>query len=866
MKVPLSWLREYVDPPASVALLVERLTLAGLEVAGVRLLGLPVPEGLRVKAEEAGPVWQRDKIVIGKILSVERHPNADRLTLATVDYGANEPKTVVTGAPNIKVGDRGQTVIVALSGSVLFDGHAAEKSLKELKPSKIRGVPSDAMVCSAYELGISEEHEGIILLQEDVAPGTPLADFMGDIVLELDITPNMARCLSLLGVAREVAALTGQRLRPPDHAVTATGEPIEGKVRVEIEDPKLCARYAALLIRDVKLGPAPGWMQRRLDYAGMRPISNVVDITNYVMLEWGQPLHAFDYDVLVKRAGGKPPTIFVRSARTCEVLTTLDGVKRELTPDNLIIADTAGPIALAGVMGGAETEISAHTTTILLESANFDFRSIRRTMKALNLPSEASVRFSKGIHPETAKPAAQRAAELMRLHAGATVARGLVDNYPAPIPPQIITLHQQEIQRLLGMDLPLAEATRILTALEFQVEHTGPETLQVTTPPHRIDIQAGSADLIEDLVRIYGYDRLPATLMADRLPEQHTNRSLADEERTRDLLVNAGLQEVITYSLTEPAREAPLTLPAGTDRGTGSGQAAQDPDTAAARPVPVPLSAPAAAEYVRLLNPISSERVVMRHTILAGVLEVAAANLRHAPEVRFFEIGPVYLPEPGSKLPSEPKRLAIVLTGRRHPESWQGAGPSDQLDFFDLKGIVEDLTANLHLPEIVFRPSTASYLHPGKAATLLVGGMPVGDLGELHPKTAEAYGLGNRSVLAAECDLDLLLAAIPARYLYTPVPRFPAALRDIAVIVDEALPAERILAEIRTAGSPLLSHVRLFDVYRGDSIPPGTKSLAYSLTYQASDRTLTDKEVDKAHKKIEDRVKHVLKGQIRGQA
>lgn len=835
MKVPLSWLREYVDLPSSVAQLAERLTMAGLEVASVRAVGLPVPEGLHVKVEEAGPVWQPDKIVIGKVLAVERHPNADRLTLATVDYGAGQPKTVVTGAPNIKVGDRGQTVIVALAGSVLFDGHADAKVLRELKSSKIRGVPSDAMVCSAYELGISDEHEGIILLDDDVPPGTPLADFMGEIILELDVTPNLARCLSMIGVAREVAALTEQTVRLPAHAVRATGEPLKGQVEVAIEDPKLSARYAALLIRGVRSGAAPGWMQRRLAYAGMRPINNVVDITNYVMLEWGQPLHAFDYDLLLQRAHGRPPTITVRRARNGEVLTTLDGARRELTPENLVIADSAGPIALAGVMGGAETEVKPGTTKILLESANFDFRSVRRTMKAFNLPSEASMRFSRGIHPEIVRPAAERAAELMRLHAGGTVSAGIVDTYPAPVPPQVITLEMREVRRILGMEFSVAEATRILRALEFQVGPAGPETLQVTTPPHRLDIQAGSADLIEDLVRIHGYDRLPATLLADRLPEQHTNRALVLEERVRDLLVNTGLQEVITYSLTEPAREAPLGLPA--------------------------------ADYVRLLNPISSERVVMRHSVLAGVLQVAAANVRHTPDVRLFEIGAVYLPQPGQKLPQEPRRLALVLTGRRLPEFWgePDSGRAPLLDFFDLKGLLEGLVGDLHISESGYRPVAAPFLHPGKAAELAVRGRSVGSFGVLHPKVAEAYELGDRPVLVGELDLEAILAAVPSRYAYTPVLRFPSALRDIAVIVDEQVTAERVLAEIRAAGAPLLRDIRLFDLYRGESIPTGKKSLAYALSYQAEDRTLTDKEVDKAHKKIEDRLKHVLKAQIRGQ-
>jgi phenylalanyl-tRNA synthetase beta chain len=843
MKVPLNWLRDYVELKLSVPQLVERLTLAGLEVGGVRVLGLPVPEGLPAKGVEAGPVWDADKVRTARILKVEKHPNADKLKLVTLEYGAAEPKVVVTGAPNIGFEDAGRKVIVGLAGTAYFDGHVSPKELKTLKPSKIRGVPSDAMVMSEYELGISEEHEGIILLEDDTPVGVPLAEFMGDVVLEIDVLPNMARCLAMIGVARELAALTGQALRLPPHKAEAAGEAIEGQVRVAIEDPKLSRRYAAALLKNVKVGPAPGWMQRRLTYAGMRPISNIVDITNYVMLEWGQPLHAFDYDALVKRAGGKAPTITVRPARPGEVLTTLDGNKRELTPDNLLIADEAGPIALAGVMGGAETEVTPTTRNVLLESANFDFLSIRRTMKALNLPSEASVRFSKGIHPETVKPAAERAADLMRQHAGATVCRGLVDCYPAPLPPQVVTLRLSEVRRQLGMDIPAAEATRILRALEFQVEADGQDILRATVPPHRLDVQAGEADLIEDLVRVHGYDRLPATLLADRLPAQHTNLPLVFEERVRDILVSAGLQEVVTYALTVPEREAPLGAAGG--------------------------------EYVRLVNPISSERVVMRHTVLAGVLEIAAHNLEHTADLRLFELGPVYLPRQGEKLPDEPRRLALLLTGKRSAEFWadssSGVAGASPLDFFDLKGVIESLVGDLHIAEIEYRPSTAPYLHPGRAAELWVGGRSVGQFGQLHPRVAEGYkafkdmkGLADHTLLVGELDVEVLQAVTPSRYTYTRIPAFPAALRDIAVIVPEDVTAERLAREIRAAGGDLLRDVRLFDLYRGDNIPAGTKSLAYALTYQADDRTLTDKEVTKAHEKIEGRLKHILKAQIRG--
>jgi phenylalanyl-tRNA synthetase beta chain len=850
MKIPLNWLRDYVAIDVPPARLIERLTLAGLEVASTRVLGLPIPEGVQVKPEDRGPVWDPDKIVVAEVLGVDKHPNADRLKLPTVTWGEGKVKQLVTGAPNVNIGDKGQKVVLALQGSVLFDGHSEERKLAELKPTKIRGVPSDAMVCSLLELGVSdrkEDHEGILFLEDDAPVGTPVVDFMGDIVLEIDVLPNMARCLSMIGIAREVAALTGQKLKYPEPGVKATGPPIQGKVAVEIEKPKLSARYAALLIENVTIKPSPGWMQRRLLYAGMRPINNIVDITNYVMLEWGQPLHAFDYDLLVQRAGGKAPTIIVRPARPGEILVTLDSQKRELSPENLVIADRAGPIALAGVMGGEGTEVTAQTKRILLESASFDFVSIRRTMKQFNLPSEASARFSKGIHPETVKPAAERAADLMRQHAEGAVCQGMVDAYAAPLPPQVVALKMAQVNRVLGRDFPLAEATRILQALEFDVEGAGPDSLRVTVPPHRLDIQVGTADLIEELARIYGYDRLPATLLADQLPRQHANMALAFEEKLRDVLVSCGLQEVISYALTIPEKEAPL-LPS---RGMSEAN-------------------PASRTYVTLKNPISADRTVMRQSILAGVLESAAANLRHAKGVRLFELGFIYVPKAGQPLPDELRRLAIVMTGPREPETWSdsaaaAAAPQRDLDFFDLKGVLEALAADLHLPNVQYQAAAnVDHLHPGKSATLSAGSKPLGTLGQLHPKAAEACGLSGRNIFVAEMDVDALQGTLPPRFQYQPVPRFPAALRDIAVVVGQDVANERVVGEIRAAGGELLRDARLFDLYRGESIPPGTKSLAYALTYLALDRTLTDKEVDKAHKKIEDRLKHVLKAQIRG--
>ena len=836
MLVPLSWLRDYVSLPSDPAMLVERLTIAGLEASGVTVFGLPIPAGIRVKPEDMGLVWERDKVVVARVLEITKHPEADKLKLVKLEYGAAEPKTVVTGAANIAPGQSGMKVVLGLRGTRYFyTDKEGEKTVFTLEPKALRGIMNDAMCMSNFELGISEEHEGIIILDEaDSAPGTPLQDLLGEIVVELDILPNMARCLSLIGIAREVAALTGATPSITVPKVETIAEKIDGKVAVVIDDPRLCPRYTATIIRDVSIRPAPRWMQSRLQYAGMRPINNIVDITNYVMLEQGQPLHAFDYDVLLRRATGNVPTIFIRRAKTGEKLKTLDGQVRELSPENLVIADTAGAIALAGVMGGLETEVTEQTRTILLESAAFDPVSVRKTARQFNLFSEASTRFSRGVHPDLARPAAVRAAELFHRHAGGEVLTGIIDNYPAPPAPQLIELHRAEIARLLGFDIPPAEVERILTALQFQVK---PETFgwMVTVPRTRLDIQAGSADLIEELARVYGYDKLPERLLPLELPEPKGNPALELEDRVRDLLADQGLQEAITYSLTRPQAEAEL----------GAG----------------------AAEYLTLMNPISPERSVMRRTLIPGLLAIGQKNLEVADSVALYELGFIYLPKSGAKLPDEPRRLAVMLCGRRTGGAWddlQGVKPA-QADFFDLKRIIEALVTDLHLADVSFAAAkSVPWLHPGRAAELLLHGRAVGVLGELHPKVAAAFGLGDRAVQVAELDLEAILAAIPERYPYRPFSPFPPAKRDVAVIVPADTPAECVLNEIRAAGGELLTGAELFDLYTGERIPAGTKSLAFALTYQAPDRTLSDKEITKAHEKVEGRLRHVLKAQIRG--
>ncbi|MBM3981712.1 MAG: phenylalanine--tRNA ligase subunit beta [Planctomycetes bacterium] len=846
MLVPLSWLKDYVPLPSDPAALVERLTIAGLESSGVKVFGLPVPAGLRVKPDDAGIVWDRDKLIVAKVLEITKHPNADTLRLVRLDLGGAE-KTVITGAQNIAPGQSGMKIVLGLRGSrYFFQGKDGKKTTMTLEPRALRGIDNDAMCMSDYELGIADESEGIIILDDaDPAPGTPIQDVLGEIVVELDILPNMARCLSMIGIAREVAALNGTKTHVPETTLATVADKIDGKVKVEIADAKLCARYTATVIRNVTVGPAPRWMRSRLHYAGMRPINNAVDITNYVMLEHGQPLHAFDYDVLVARAGGAAPTITVRPARAGETLLLLNqGTKKpedrkavELSPDNLVIADSAGPIALAGVMGGLETEVSATTKTILLESACFDFVSVRKTARQFNEFSEASTRFARGVHPEQAKPAAARAAQLFHDHAGGEVLSGVVDAYPAPLPPQVIDLDTAEIRRLLGFDIPGEEVERVLTALQFGVERDGDDAWTVTTPQTRLDIQAGAADLIEELARVYGYDKLPERLLPLELPEPTGNRAIELEDRTRDLLADQGLQDTITYSLTSAEVEGRL-----------------DP------------TKPLAASHVALLNPLSPERGVLRRALLPGVLQVAKHNLESADSVALYELGFVYLPGK-EKLPDEPRRLAIVLCGRRAPAAWddpQGAPPK-VYDFYDLKGVVESLAADLHLPAVSFAATqSVPWLHPMRAADLRVNGTSVGAFGELHPKVAASFGLADRAVMAAELDLEAVLAAVPARYGYRPFSTFPPAKRDIAIVIPEATTAEQVLAEIRAAGGDLLTDAALFDVYRGTGLPDGTKSLAFALTYQAPDRTLGEKEIVKAHEKVEGRLRHMLHAQIRG--
>ncbi|MBI4673604.1 MAG: phenylalanine--tRNA ligase subunit beta, partial [Chloroflexi bacterium] len=576
MKVPVSWLEDFVDIPLPIVELAEKLTFAGLEVEDIEYIGLPSPTRrgggdassrtrdstgtMRDDASEGEVLaWDRDKIFVAQLVQALPHPNADRLTIVRVDYGRGEPVQMVTGAPNIKIGDRGQKVVLALEGSRLYDGHKEGRELMTLKKSKIRGVESSSMVCSEKELGISEEHEGIIILPDDAPVGMPLADYMGDIVLDVKINPNFARAQSVLGVAREIAALTGQTVRlPEDWNTHEIGVPDTEFVKIEIADAKLCARFSALLIRNVTIKPSPYKIQQRLLRAGMRPINNVVDITNYVMLGYGKPLHAFDYDALVARAGGKKPTIRVRPAREGETMQTLDGQMRAFHAHDILVTDARGPVGIGGIMGGSETEVSNSTKNVLLESAIFDFISIRRTTAEQKLPSEAATRFGRDIPASQNVAPARVAADLMRDLAGGTIDTALADNYPAPQPTSTVDVTTRDVKRILGIELSVADIEHILRGLDFEIKLNGAEALRVTPPDYRSDVD-GTDDVLEEIVRIHGYEKIPSTLIADALPPLEGNLALEQEEAARDILVDAGLQEIVTYAFTNPAHEEDLT-------------------------------------------------------------------------------------------------------------------------------------------------------------------------------------------------------------------------------------------------------------------------------------------------------------------
>src|SRR5258706_310288 len=864
MKIPVSWLKDFIDLDGlSIEDIARKLTLAGLEVDEILYAGLEMPkykDGEKHEFKTIGISWDREKIVMAEIREVNPHPNAARSSRLDL-YDGKECQVVLTAAPNIfhlkGIGKLAKPLKVAYAkeGSTIYDGHADGLVLTTLKRAKIRGVDSYSMVCSEKELGIAEDHEGIILLDDDAPVGMPLADYMGDAVLDISILPNMARNANVIGIARELAALTGRELKKPTIKFKTSGEPVEELIDIEITNSELNPRFMAGLIRNVEIRPSPYQIQRRLKLAGMRPINNIVDATNYAMLELGQLLHAFDYDILKARAGNKKVKIITRAAKDGEKLTTLDGVERKLSAMNVLVCDEKGPLALAGVMGGGESEVhdaseevldakgiepnagqlqtgkislrGKSTINILLEGAAWNFINIRRTAKQHNLPSEASFRFSRGVHPAMAEQGVKRGLQYMAEWSGGTVAPGLLDEYPLKPKDPTITVTPNDVKRLLGIDLTAKQIAELLTRLEFKCT-LEKDKVKAKTPAHRMDIGeglVGLADVLEEVARGYGFDRIPTTSMADSLPPQVGNPVHEWEEHLRDLLVALGLQEVVTYRMTSSEREARLMQH---------------------------------KEYVRIANPIAPERSVLRRNLVASVLEVAEQNAR-VESIAMFEIGQVFEPN-GKDLPLERRKLALVMTGTRIASGWDVKDVA-AFDFFDMKGRIELLLAGLRYEDILYTEANSPYLHPGKSAEVKVNGKVMGVFGELHPLAKEKYEFGDAPVVVGEFDLDVMRTLNPA-YGIVPVPETPAIFEDIAVIVDESVAASLIEALITQTGGKTVTDVRLFDVYRDEKIGAGKKSLAYSLTYQ-SDKTMTDAEAAAIRNKIVKRLEHEVGAKLR---
>ncbi len=836
MRVPLSWLKDYVDIEMTPEELAHTLTMAGLEVEAI---------------DYVGKEWG-DKIITAQIDYLEKVPGSDHLSYTRINTGTEE-LGVVCGAPNIKQGDK---VPLAQLGSKVGDLVIGEK--------RTLGYLSQGMLCSLRELGIGNDHAGIYILDPNVEIGQKLVDVLGEVVLDFAIKAHRGDLSSVIGIAREVAALTGKTLRIPQPVLHERGTPTSELIKVKVEDTDLCPRYSARVISNVKIAPSPSWMGRRLLAAGMRPINNIVDITNYVMLEFGQPLHGFDYELIPEH------TIIVRHAHEGEQMTTLDDVKRKLTTDMLLISDPTGPTAIAGVMGGAKSEVNANTATVMLEAANFRAGSVRHSSVVLGLRTDASSRFEKGLDPELVIAGANRACQLLEELAGGSVHPGSVDIYPQPVQPRTIQFSIDEVEWLIGMKVTQDEVVETLSALGFIVmpDEQGRRML-VTVPTYRADVVEG-ADLVEEVIRLIGYDKIPSTIPTGPLPEPSIDTWFEREQEVRTHLIGAGLNEIVTYSMTSRARMLNLLAQANATSAryllqapvgiAGKAQADIAAREEASKAVATfdARSLPA----VVLANPLSSDMEAMRLTLMSSLLETVQENSkRNRAGLRFFEIGRRYLPVKGhANLPDERRTVGIALCGPAEI-SWSSelARPAD---FYDLKGVVETLLASLKITHYRFTPTQHPTFHPGRCALLELPLYeetlsPVGIVGEVHPVVQQRYDLPHRAYLC-EIDLERLYAAIPMRQTYQPISRHQELTRDLAVVVDEQVPVQDIQEAIVRHGGELLRSATLFDIYTGDPIPAGKKNLTYSLVYQSQERTLTDAEANE----LQDRILQALHGEF----
>ncbi|WP_042354842.1 phenylalanine--tRNA ligase subunit beta [Bacillus rubiinfantis] len=804
MFVSYKWLQDYVDLTGiSAKELAEKITKSGIEVEGVEILN----EGLK-------------GVVVGHVLEREQHPNATKLNKCLVDIGEAEPVQIICGAPNV---DKGQKVAVATVGSRL-PGNI------KIKRAKLRGEVSNGMICSLQELGIEgkivpkEYAEGIFVFPADAEVGTDALAQLSrdDEILELGLTPNRSDCLSMLGVAYEVAAILGREVKLPETKLEPVAEKASNYIKIVVETPEDNPLYAAKIIKNVKIGPSPLWMQTRLMNSGIRPHNNVVDITNYILLEYGQPLHAFDYD----RLGSKE--ILVRRAHDGEKFTTLDDVERTLTSDHLVITNGTEPVALAGVMGGANSEVTSDTTTVLLESAYFNGQTVRKASKDHGLRSEASARFEKGVDPNRVRAAGERAAYLMAQYAGGEVLEGTVAVDTLTIEPAVVSITLEKINRVLGTELEMTQVKEIFDRLQFAASVDG-DMLTVTAPTRRGDIKI-EEDLIEEVARLYGYDHIPKTLPIGSSTPGKLSTYQRKRRVVRHYLEGAGLYQAITYSLTSEDKAAQYALEK--------------------------------REPIRLAMPMSEDRSVLRLSILPQLLEaVKYNNARQIDSVAFYELGNVFLSSGTTELPNEREHLAAAITGLWVNNSWQAE--KKPVDFFVLKGILEGLFAKLGLADKVsYVQAKVDGLHPGRTAEILLNGVRIGFVGQVHPSVQKELDLKDTYVF--ELSLQAVLEEETDDLQYVTIPRFPSITRDIALVANKDTVSATLKEIILEAGAPLLKAATVFDLYEGDKMEEGKKSIAFSLKYADPERTLTDEEVTKVHKQVlaalEEKAGAVLRG------
>ncbi|EDL63434.1 phenylalanine--tRNA ligase subunit beta [Bacillus sp. SG-1] len=804
MFVSYKWLQDYVDlsgiTPEDLA---EKITRSGIEVEGVEVIGNGVKN-----------------VVVGHVLECEPHPDADKLNRCQVDVGDEEPVQIICGAPNVAAG---QKVPVAKVGAVLPGNF-------KIKKAKLRGQASHGMICSLQELGVEgklvpKEHaEGIYVFANDTEVGSDAVEELNldDAILELGLTPNRADAMSMLGVAYEVAAILDRDVKKPEIKVEETSEKASDYISVNVEATEDNPLYVAKVIKNINIGPSPMWMQNRLIASGIRPHNNVVDITNYILLEYGQPLHAFDYD----RFGSKE--ILVRRAKQGEVIVTLDEEERKLNENHLVITNGTEPVALAGVMGGANSEVGQDTKTVLLESAYFAGGTVRAASKDHGLRSEASSRYEKGVDPNRVKEAAERAVSLMAEFAGGEVLEGSVTVDNLKVEPAVVTITLEKINSVLGTDISAEDVESIFRRLQFQVSVSGNE-FQVTVPTRRGDITI-EEDLLEEVARLYGYDNLPLTLPEGDATAGSLTPFQIKRRATRRNLEGSGLMQAITYSLTNDAKAGQFALHK--------------------------------REPIRLIMPMSEERSNLRLSIIPQLLEALSYNsARQNDSLAFYEVGSVFLKEENQELPSEHEHIAGALTGLWNSHPWQGE--KKPVDFFVVKGILEGLFEELGVSEhITFRQAEREGMHPGRTAEILLDETVIGFAGQVHPEVQKAMDLNETYVFEIEA-APIFNYGLPALQ-YTAIPRYPSITRDIALVVDQQAKAGELKTIIKEAGGKLLKEVSIFDLYEGEHMEPGKKSLAYSLKYFDPERTLTDDEVVKAHNKVLEAVKAKAGAELRG--